>query len=63
MGQAISAINYTHRNGFMHRDIKPENFLVKENTAANDNGAQSSEQNWNQWSLKLIDFGTAREND
>jgi serine/threonine protein kinase len=30
MGQAISAINYTHRNGYIHRDIKPENFLVKE---------------------------------
>ena len=30
MSQALSAINYVHRNNIMHRDIKPENFLVKE---------------------------------
>lgn len=30
MGQAISAVNYLHKNGFIHRDIKPENFLLKE---------------------------------
>lgn len=34
MIQAISAVNYSHRNGIMHRDIKPENFLVKENSSA-----------------------------
>lgn len=28
MHQALSAVDYMHRNGFMHRDLKPENFLV-----------------------------------
>ena len=28
MFQALSAVEYVHRNGFMHRDIKPENFLL-----------------------------------
>ena len=60
MGQAISAISYTHKNGLMHRDIKPENFLVKEN---NSSGESSSEQNWTQWTLKLIDFGTCKSNN
>lgn len=32
IGQALSALNYIHKNGFMHRDIKPENFLLKENS-------------------------------
>ena len=30
MGQAVSAVNYMHKNGYMHRDIKPENFLIKD---------------------------------
>ena len=35
MIQALSAVNYVHRNQIMHRDIKPENFLVKENNTTN----------------------------
>lgn len=31
IGQALSALAYSHRSGLMHRDVKPENFLVKEN--------------------------------
>lgn len=30
VGQALSALSYIHRNGYIHRDIKPENFLIKE---------------------------------
>ena len=26
--QALSALSYIHKNGFVHRDIKPENFLL-----------------------------------
>jgi len=44
MFQAIQAVAYIHRNGYMHRDIKPENFLVS------DNGQ----------TLKLADFGLAK---
>ena len=44
MVQAISAINYLHKNGYMHRDIKPENFLVKEgNSSANESIGKSTE--------------------
>jgi serine/threonine protein kinase len=44
MHQAIQAVAYVHRNGFMHRDIKPENFLVS------DDGKQ----------VKLADFGLTK---
>lgn len=30
MHQAISAVAYMHRTGYMHRDIKPENFLIND---------------------------------
>ena len=26
--QALNAVSYIHKNGYMHRDIKPENFLL-----------------------------------
>ena len=48
MFQAISAVAYVHRNGYMHRDIKPENFLVTE--------ASDSKKSF----LKLADFGLAK---
>ena len=47
MFQAISAVAYVHRNGYMHRDIKPENFLVTEASESNKSF------------LKLADFGLA----
>ena len=28
MQQALQALAYIHKNGYMHRDIKPENFLL-----------------------------------
>ena len=43
MSQAISAVSYIHKNGYMHRDIKPENFLVKENNSNIDNGNSNNE--------------------
>jgi serine/threonine protein kinase len=46
----------------MHRDIKPENFLVKESNTT-DPGVQTGEQSWSQWTLKLIDFGAAKETE
>lgn len=30
MHQAVSAVAYMHRSGYMHRDIKPENFLIND---------------------------------
>jgi serine/threonine protein kinase len=30
MHQAISAVAYMHRTGYLHRDIKPENFLIND---------------------------------
>ena len=30
VGQALSALAYVHKNGYIHRDIKPENFLIKD---------------------------------
>ena len=30
MYQAVQAVAYVHRNGYMHRDIKPENFLISD---------------------------------
>ena len=51
MFQAISAVAYVHRNGYMHRDIKPENFLVTEASESNKSF------------LKLADFGLATKLD
>lgn len=44
--QALSALSYIHKNGFVHRDIKPENFLLIQNNSYD--------------TLKLADFGLAR---
>jgi protein kinase len=44
--QALQAVAYVHRNGYMHRDIKPENFLISEGLEGQI--------------LKLADFGLAR---
>jgi len=55
MHQALSAIAYMHRNGFMHRDIKPENFLIKEQPG------QVSANTFEGKLLKLADFGLAKE--
>jgi len=49
MFQAVQAIFYIHKNGFMHRDIKPENFLIKK-----QDGFKADVI------LKLADFGLAR---
>ena len=46
--QALSAVAYIHKNGYMHRDIKPENFLLVQSIG------YSGEV------LKLADFGLAR---
>ena len=48
---------YSHKNGLIHRDIKPENFLVKDN---NDDCNGSISQ-WSEKTLKLIDFGSAKD--
>jgi serine/threonine protein kinase len=53
MYQAVSAVAYMHKNGYMHRDIKPENFLIQE--MLNDHSGGS------QWQLKLGDLGLARD--
>ena len=44
--QALQAVAYVHKNGYMHRDIKPENFLISEGPEGQI--------------LKLADFGLAR---
>ena len=46
--QALSAVAYIHKNGYMHRDIKPENFLLVQSIG------YSGEV------LKLADFGLVR---
>ncbi len=46
--QALSAVAYIHRNGYMHRDIKPENFLLVKTSG------------YDTETLKLADFGLAR---
>eukprot|EP00347_Sterkiella_histriomuscorum_P023085 403336010 len=63
MGQAISAINYLHKNGFMHRDIKPENFLLKEvgQNSQDQQGSSQQRLNMQNFQLKLADFGTAKD--
>lgn len=49
MQQIIRAVNYMHINHVCHRDLKPENFVF-----ANKDDIDKS-------TLKLIDFGLARE--
>ena len=61
VSQALSAIAYTHRNGLIHRDIKPENFLVKDNNTSDTGDSHGENVPWNLRTLKLIDFGSARE--
>jgi len=46
--QLFSAIYYMHSKNIVHRDIKPENILINE----------FSEENPNEISIKLSDFGT-----
>lgn len=45
--QALQAVAYLHKNGYMHRDIKPENFLL----------VQSG---YDKEILKLADFGLVK---
>jgi len=48
--QMIDAINYCHKQGILHRDIKPENLLL----SSKELGIAS---------LKIADFGLARQMD
>jgi serine/threonine protein kinase len=41
----VEGLNYIHKQGFFHRDLKPENILINDQD----------------FSIKLIDFGIARE--
>lgn len=47
--QIVSAVKYLHENGFVHRDLKLENIMVESAT------------NSNIPTIKIIDFGFARE--
>lgn len=47
MKQLLSAIKYCHRHGIVHRDLKPENIIFESKTRES--------------TLKIIDFGAARE--
>ncbi len=47
MKQLLSAIKYCHRHGIVHRDLKPENIIFESKTRDS--------------TLKIIDFGAARE--
>ena len=53
--QALQALAYVHKKGFMHRDLKPENFLLSKKSL--NLGGKSM----NMTQLKLADFGLARE--
>lgn len=46
MKQIFSGVQYLHSKGIVHRDLKPENILLSNN-------------NENDWSIKIIDFDTA----
>jgi len=46
MKQLLSAVYYLHSNNIVHRDLKPENILMETNNVGD-------------YSIKLIDFGTA----
>jgi serine/threonine protein kinase len=53
MLQLCRALEYTHGQGVVHRDVKPENLLVTR--------AHPSEGGAGSGTLKLCDFGVARE--
>lgn len=48
--QVLDALSHAHNRGVVHRDIKPNNIMLGR-TASGD------------WTIKVIDFGTAREVD
>ena len=64
MQQALQALAYIHKNGYMHRDIKPENFLlsVKQvNLMKTGDDQTSSGPTMMTSQIKLADFGLARD--
>jgi len=49
MLQVLLAVNYMHSRNIVHRDLKPENFLL------------IKDDNWGESTVKVVDFGFARE--
>lgn len=67
MKQLLSAITFCHSKSIIHRDLKPENILIQKSTLSNANTNKSeiassssiAKDNYNQISVKIIDFGTS----
>lgn len=57
------AVDYLHTNSIFHRDLKPSNIMLGAKISGNAPNLEPLEISPDYYSVKLIDFGMARELD
>lgn len=59
VSQLASALHFMHQENIVHRDLKPENIMALVNHDRNGHMVHANENNTEQVTLKIIDFGSA----